>query len=123
MPGIEILVQDFMGVCPIAITHASWSDPNLIFGGVGWSVSIDTYWRVERAGKMILGYAEVGSSEYFQSIVGSDVVSVRPLERSPVLDFEIQFSNGDRLVIFSLSRLENFVVRLPGKNVFVFIPD
>lgn len=123
MPSLEMLFQDFKAACPIAITHSSWSDPNLTFGGVGWSVSIDTYWRVERNNKMILGYAEDESAEYFQSIVGSNVVLMRPLERSPVLDFEVEFSSGDRLVIFSLSRLENFVARLPGKDVFVFVPD
>jgi hypothetical protein len=100
---------------PARIDRAEFSDPNLLVGGDGWSLSAICCWRWISADGAVLSGDAIGAQDRIWDLVGETIV--RATWHGPLVlgvDPCFELSSGGRLELFSDAAFDTWVLDTGG---------
>ncbi|MCE9621220.1 MAG: hypothetical protein K8R99_02625 [Actinomycetia bacterium] len=100
---------------PTRIDRAEFNDPNLLVGGVGWSLSAICCWRWITADRAVVSGDAAGAEDRIWDLVGETIVRVT--WRGPLalgVDPCFELSSGGQLELFSDATFDTWVLDTGG---------
>jgi hypothetical protein len=114
---IDEIREALSPLLPLQIEEIEYNDPMVTFAGATWSFSVACPWRLMRGCRLASSYGDDGAAAALESLVGKEVVAIRPgaSSRGPG-DIQIEVGGGTVLDVFVDTDLDPWVLRLPDQT-------
>lgn len=112
---ISHLIDAVRPLLPVRISEVDYSDPVFLINGDGWSLSVQTAWRIVGPEGLVFSCDSEDAIDRVWDLIGEEVCAIAPLGVASQVDPALIFSSGLALEIVSLHPVEPWVLRIEGQ--------
>lgn len=109
---ISHLISKVAPLLPVGISDVEYSDPTLLINGEGWSLSVQTAWRIVGPEGLVFSSDSSDAADRVRDLIGEEVTTIVPLAMTSTVDPVLMLSSGSALEIMSLHPVEPWVLRI-----------